>query len=161
MIPLPQTLTLSAIRSGLPYLIIGILTAALAAMTNLYLGKRDQLAALSASVQALGQAAEKAVEYKKIEYAANLQTVKDDHEKLIPYVRAGAVRNYLLAHPSRVRVDPRCSTVPGTATREQVDDGAVQEPVPDDTTIRNCAEDASKTAAFQQYCQLNRCPVKD
>ena len=144
-----------------PYIVIAILLALLGWTTHLYLGKRDQIAALTASVQALGQAAEKVVEEKKAEYATNLQTVKEDHERLIPAIRAGAVRNYRDHHPDGVLNNSGCGAVPGPSTGVQVDDGTQPKRIPDDTTLGNCAEDASKVAAFQQYCSLNHCPVKD
>lgn len=147
---------------SLPYIIIVVLAAALAWTTNLYLGKRDQLAALTASVQALGQAAEARVAEVKKQSEENLKTVKEDHEKLAPAIRAGAVRNYLAAHPKRVRVVHAGSgSVPRDAPREQVDDGGAEKPVLDEAFIADAADDANKLAAWQQWCQLNRCPVKD
>ena len=74
------------------YVIIALLAIALASMTSLYLGKRDEMAALEGSVQAIGAAAEKAVKEKEAEGRANLTKIKEDHESKVPEIRAGADR---------------------------------------------------------------------
>lgn len=146
---------------SLPYAIIVLLIAALAWTTNLYLSKRDTLAALTASVQALGQAAEKVVEEKKIEYAANLQIVKESHEKLAPDIRASAVRNYIAAHPGRVLDCSGRGALPGASPGQHVDDATLHEPLLDIALIEEAASDANKLSAWQQWSQLNHIPVKD
>lgn len=166
----------------LPWIIIAVLGSALGAMTQLYLDKRDDLVALQASVKVLGEAAEKALIAKEKEGEANLAKVKEDHEKLIPKVRSDAVANYLDAHPApRVRKSVACSgAVPKDGPSQQVDDGTQQKPVPDQAsivgtesaetgalievepaTIQECAVDAAKVAAFQLYCTLNNCPIRE
>lgn len=158
----PLTLYRSA-----PYIIIAVLIAALAWTTHLYLNKRDQLAALTATVQALGVAAEKVVEEKKAEYASNLQTVKEDHESLTSAIRATAVANYVRAHPNAGGVlnCSRSRTLCPTSSSIKVDDGTEQKPLLDgnitldEATIRNAAEDASKVDAWQEWAKLNNLPV--
>lgn len=147
---------------SLPYIIIVVLVVAHAWTTNLYLGKRDQLAALTASTQALGQAAQKIVEEKKIEHANNLQTVKENYENHVPTIRADAVRNYLAAHHRRVRVERAGGgALPRDAPGEQVDDRASKELVPDSAFIEDAAEDALKLNAWQEWSRLNAIPVED
>jgi hypothetical protein len=138
-----------------PYIVIVILIAALSWMSHLYLDKRDQLAALTASVQALSKAAEDAIEEKKKEGLENLQTVKEEHEKLIPTIRSNAVAAYRMRHP-----DARSSKVSGDAASKPVDVGTVCEPVPDRELLENCAEDAARQAAWRDWCKLNKCKVK-
>ena len=148
---------------SLPYIVIGLLGIALAWTTSLYLDKRDQLAALTASVQALGQAAEKVVEEKKIEHAANLETVRKNHEALASTIRASAVDNYRRANPA-IRVRNDCSnggSLPADAASEQLHDGTLEEPLLDIALIEEAASDANKLAAWQQWAQLNNIPVVD
>jgi hypothetical protein len=143
-----------------PYAIILVLAIALAAMTNMYLGKRDELAALTASVEVLGKAAEANVARVKKEGEQNLTAVKESHEKLVPTIRAGAVAAYVAAHPARVRyVAASGGSVPGTGAGKPLDDDAQSQCVPDTTLIESAAEDASKIAAWIDYCTRNRCPV--
>jgi len=139
-----------------PYIVIVALIAALAWTTNLYLGKRDQFTALVTSVRAIGEAAKLEAVKKTQEGVDNLKIVKDKHEKELPAIRRDAVANYRMRNP----VASSCP-VSGNGPGQQVDDGAKQERVLDEPFIAECATDASKVAAFQEYCSLNHCPVKE
>jgi len=130
---------------SLPYIIIVVLIAALSWVTNLYIEKRDQYAALTASVAALGEAAKSNVEKIQKLSAENLETVRDHYEKLVPAVRDGAVAAYKLRHPNA----GRCP-VPGATPGEQVADGTLEEPLLDITLIQEAASDANKLAAWQE-----------
>lgn len=88
-----------------------LLAIALASMTGMYLNKRDEMAALEGSVQAIGEAAIEDKARIEAEGKANLTKIKEDHESKVPEIRAGAVAAYLAAH--RVRnADPRGGEVP-------------------------------------------------
>ncbi len=145
-----------------PYIVIALLGAALIWTTGMYHSERDNRVALTASVQALGEAAKAHVEEVEKQSEANLKTVKEHHESLEPTIRADAVRNYRLAHPERVRVVRTSGgTLPGIAPGIKLDDEAKSELVPDSALIENCAEDALKLSAWQEWCQLNHCPIKE
>jgi len=149
-------------------ILIAALAVLLGLMTNLYLGKRDELSKMTerygAFVEAtgvIGKDAELKKKADEAEHLKNLEKVKANHESLLPQVRADAVANYLAR---RVRPIPHPSAgsgpVLGNGPGISVDDGAVRECVPDETFIANCAEDASKVGAFQEYCQRNHCPIE-
>lgn len=92
----------------------------------------------------------------------NLKKVQADHEKQIPTIRARAVANYLAAHSMP---DDAGTSSGGGPVREdgsgiKLDDGASKECVPDQALIEDAAEDAAKVAAWIEYCQLNKCPVR-
>ena len=142
------------------YAIIALLAIALASMTGLYLNKRDEMAALEGSVQAIGAAAEKAVKEKEAEGKANLTKIKEDHEAKVPQIRAGAVAAYRAAH--RVRnVDPRGGEVPNPGAGQPVDDAGTCEPILDEAFVESAAEDAAKLSAWQDYARLNGIPVTE
>lgn len=138
-----------------PYVIIVALIAALSWATHLYLGKRDELSALTASVKTLGEAAQARVEQEKKQSAENLKKVTDDHEKLIPAIRDGAIAAYRLRHP-----DARRSPMSANAVGKPVANDPIGECLPDTALIENAAEDASKLSAWQEWCVLNQCPIQ-
>ena len=141
------------------YAIIALLAIALATMTGLYLNKRDEMAALEGSVQAIGAAAEKAVKEKEAEGKANLTKIKEDHEAKVPKIRAGAVAAYL-AHRVRVTA-PSGGPMPNPSAGQPVDDDKICQPVPDTALIESAAEDAAKLEAWQDYARLNGIPVTE
>ena len=145
------------------YVIIALLAVALASMTGLYLNKRDEMAALEGSVQAIGEAAEKVVKEKEAEGKANLTKIKEDHEAKVPEIRAGAVAAYVAAH--RVRsTTPRGGEVSDPSAGQPMDDAGTCNLVPDEAVdehlIESAAEDAAKLEAWQDYARLNHIPVE-
>ena len=142
------------------YAIIALLAIALASMTGLYLNKRDEMAALEGSVQAIGEAAIEDKARIEAEGKANLTKIKEDHEAKVPQIRAGAVAAYLAAH--RVRnADPRGGEMPNPGSGQPVDDAEVKQCLPDSTLIESAAEDAAKLSAWQDYARLNGIPVTE
>lgn len=143
------------------YVVIVALAAALLGMTNLYLGKRDELAGFQSKVTAEGKAAETANKLVADQHKENLVQVRKDYEDQVPEIRNNAVANYVAAHPPVVRYRTVVRTVPSDGASVPVDDGAQPEPILDEPFIQECAEDSAKVGAFQQYCKLNHCPVVD
>jgi len=165
-----------------PWIMVAVLVAALTGMTNLYLGQRDARIKLETSVKVIGDKAKANLVLKEKEGKDNLETLRKDNENIIPKIRNDAVANYVATHPAaRVRNPVACrSPVRKDGTGKQVDDGAQQKPVPDatsigaggsestllgelivdDLTIQECAVDAKKNEAWQQYCTLNHCPIE-
>lgn len=140
-------------------IVIGVLVAATGLMTNLYVGKRDELIAFTAQVKQAGEAQKVETQKREVQFKETLKTIKDQYETTIPEIRANAVTNYLAAH--RVRnPSPRSSTVPKASRSVQVDDGAKLECVPDGAFIENAAEDALKLEAWQDWAKLNGVPVE-
>ena len=93
----------------------------------------------------------------------NLKKVQEDHEKQIPAIRSRAVANYLAAH--RLPDGPGASAGSGSVRQDgaglRLDDGASKKCVLDQRLIEDAADDATKVKAWQTYCRLNNCPVKD
>lgn len=121
----------------------------------MYLGKRDELTTLTASVKTLGKAAQARLEQEKKQSADNLKKVTDDHEKLIPAIRDGAIAAYRLRHPVT-----SSGPVSANAVGKPVANDPLGECLPDTALLENAAEDASKLSAWQQWCMLNQCPIQ-
>ena len=166
-----------------PWIMVAILVAALGGMTNLYLGQRDARIKLETSVKVIGEQGKAALILKEKDGKDNLETLRKSNENLIPQIRNDAVANYIAAHPAaKLRNPVACrGPVRQDGTGQQMDDGTQQKPVPDTAssggsvagaassgelvavdqlTIQECAVDAKKVSAYQQYCTLNHCPVE-
>lgn len=159
---------MSLLLANWKLVVIAALAALLALMTNLYLGTRDDLVVEKANftsfvarVDELGKEAEDKLGKDKAEQLKNLEKVKADHEKQIPTIRAGAVANYLARVRNNAAENPGGGAVQGNSPGIRLDDGAGKECVPDEAFIRDAAEDAEKVGAWQEYCRLNQCPVKE
>lgn len=150
---------ISWLRVG-TYALIGALIGALAMMTNLYLGKRDELVAYQSEVRALGQRAKDEAEETKRLHQETLIQVRKDYEDRVPQIRDDAVAAYRAANRVRVPAKPSGSGVPAASPGLKVDDGASAQCVLDEEFIRDAAEDAAKVEAWRDYCYRNRCPVE-
>ena len=151
---------LATLFSNWKLVVISVLIGALGVMTNLYLGKRDELVAFTSQVEQAVRDAQIEKERVEKQHADNLEQVRKDHEARLPEIRAGAVANYL-AHRRVPKPAADSSTVPGDGAGVRVDDAAVAQCVPDDAFIADAAEDAEKLDAWIDWCQRNNCPVKD
>lgn len=166
-----MTIAFALFKKFWPYIIIGFLVFSLVGMTNLYLGKRDELSvmvtrynAFVGATEVIGKQAEANKRAEEAQHEKNLQQVKEDHENQIPQIRDNAVANYIAAHPTSVRHGTAASSgsgsVRGDGSGIKLDDGASCEQVLDTTLIQDAADDAAKVGAWIEYCQLNHCPVR-
>ena len=158
---------------ALPWILVVALALLLGLMTRLYLGERDALAtsranfsAFVAGVKLEGEQAEAANARKDAEHKQNLETIKEEYESQIPRIRHEAVDNYLSGRASAVvrqrsAANPGSGAMPGNGAGIKLDDGEKRQCVFDEAFIQDAAEDAAKLDAWQQYCTLNHCPVKD
>ena len=109
----------------------------------------------------IGQAAKDEQQELNYTHEKNLEQVRKDHEQEIKVVRDGAVAKYLAANGMRNNsVRAGGSGVRTLAPGLKVDAGAAKECVPDETLIRDAADDAEKLSAWQDWCHLNNCPVQ-
>lgn len=109
----------------------------------------------------IGQAAKDEQQALTDAHKNNLEQVKESHEQKVDAVRDGAVAKYRAAHG--MRDNAAGSSGSGVRTNSvslKVDDGAAEECVPDETLIRDAADDAEKLSAWQDWCRLNKCPVE-
>lgn len=148
--------------------VIGVLIAALGTMTSLYLGKRDDLQAEKANFKSFVARTEElgseAAAKKKLDdetHAANLVQIRKDHEAKVPEIRAAAVANYLARRLRDSDAGSGGGALLGDGAGLKLDDANQRECVPDAAFIQECGVDAEKVAAWQDYCRLNHCPVKD
>lgn len=142
------------------YALIGVLILALSWMTNLYLGKRDELITYQSEVRALGQRAKDEADETKRLHAETLIQVRRDYEERVPDIRNSAVAAYRASLRVRVQPEPSGGGVPAPSPSDKVDDGASTQCVLDEQFIRNAAEDAAKVEAWRDYCFRNKCPVE-
>ncbi len=147
-----------ALIKAAPWIAAIVLAALLALMTNLYLGKRDELTGFQATVAQANEDQLKALNEIADQREKNLEEVRKAHEDRLPAVRDGAVRAYCLRNPALCQPATRCEDGPSVS----VDDGTKQEPVACEREfIRAAAEDALKLGAWQDYCKRNNCPIED
>ena len=140
-----------------PWIVIAILSACLALMTNLYLGKRDELAGFQAKVSQANADQRKALEDLTVQREANLQEVRKDYEAKVPAIRDGAVRAYCLRNPALCHPAPACEITASVP----LDDGAKHTGVSvDDSFLRDAAETVGKLKAFQDKCKRDNCPIE-
>lgn len=142
------------------YALIGVLIGALGMMTNLYLGKRDELIAYQSEVRALGQRAKDEADETRRLHEQTLIQLRREYENRIPEIRDNAVAAYRASIRVRVQSKPSVSPVPTPSPSVQVDDGAGTQCVLDEEFIRDAAEDAAKVEAWRDYCYRNHCPVE-
>ena len=147
------------LKLGVIFVII-FLVGSLATMTNLYLGKRDELIEYRSEVRALAQQAKIEAEQTKQLHQETLKQVRKDYEDRVPQIRNDAVAAYRASIRVRVQPKPSSSGVPTPSPSVQVDDGASAQCVLDDQFIRDAAEDAAKVEAWREYCFRNKCPVE-
>lgn len=153
-----------------PWFLAGVLALLLGLMTHLYLGERDEVARIQTkydnfvtATETVGKEAQARKDAEDKEKKDNLIQVEKNHEAQLPAIQANAVAMYLAAHPNSVCGRPVASaggsSVLGNGPGIRLDDGTVKECIPDEEFIRNAAEDATKIAAWIEYCQRNHCPV--
>ena len=142
---------------AMPWGIAAVMALAAAACLHLYQSERDAFVAYRAEVTAIGKAQEAQVEKERKQAEENLKQVRKDYEARIPDIRRDAVAAYRMRNPQS-----RSCPMPGGGTSQPVDDGTKQELVSVDADfIQECATDAAKLGAFQDYCKRNNCPVRD
>jgi len=149
-------------------IVIAALAVMLTLMTNLYIDTRDDLliekanfTTFVARVDELGKDAEDKKVKDEAEQTKNLEKVKADYEKQIPAIRARAVTNYLARVQHDAAENPGSGAVQGDGPGLRLDDGTSKECRLDEEFIQDAAEDADKLGAWQEYCRLNNCPVKE
>jgi hypothetical protein len=140
-------------------IVIGVLSALVVMFYNLWLGARDDLASFKGQIaQSAADAEAENARMLRVQLA-NLNVLKVDYEAKLPQVRSDAIANYLAR---RVRTKPAGETgVPSTGTGIKVDDGTSKESIPDPSFIADCAEDAHRLTAWQQYGRMNHLPIKE
>lgn len=105
------------------------------------------------------KAEEKAREINAL-HEKTLKEVKNDYEKKLPSVRAGAVAAYRATHPGWMLPPAGSSQVPGDAGSAEGSNGAGEECVLDEPFISDAAEDALKINAWQEWARKNNLQVR-
>lgn len=148
---------LSLIKSA-PWIAAIVLAALLALMTNLYLGKRDELAGFRATVAQANADQLKALNEIADQREKNLEETRKDYESKVTAVRDGAVAAYCLRNPALCQPAARCEN----PASYPVDDGTKPPGISvDDAFIQDVAEAVGKLKAFQDKCKRDNCPVED
>lgn len=149
---------LTFISSNWRLIMVGLLIAGNVLFFRLWQDTKAEYIRYGAGVEALGKQA--VVDKAKVEadHEQNLKDVKNEFEKNLPDVRAGAVAAYLAAH--RVPDVAGRGAMPGIASRQPSNDGAGKECVPDEAFIADAADDAAKVAEWQEWARLNRFEVR-
>jgi hypothetical protein len=134
--------------------IAAALVAALSVVGWRYRSTLTEFAAYRAVVQAEGARAKAAQDAVRESHETALQTIRNDYEKQIDAVRAGAADNFKRLRESNARG----GGVRGTPNRNKMDDGTEPKPLLA-RTLANCAEDALKLEAWQTLCGKIKCEV--
>jgi hypothetical protein len=144
-------------------IVIAALVAALGVTGKLYLGKRDEVAEVTARhLTALDQAKAARDDVKQRSETA-LAALKVEHEQNIKEVERNAWLNFKRRYPDFAgRVQPQ-PAMPGLAATRPADsprapDAAPAEPMA--TFVTACATDAATIAEYQRWVRLNKLPVE-
>lgn len=157
---------------------ICLLSAALSAMTHLYLGAEDGKRQIEIEFKLKIAAAEAATKEVQDRSTQTLEKIHADHAALLAQAQDNAVANYLRAHPRAVLVDAAACSCPGNATGLRLPNvpaassgsgaanGAVApdagsgQCIPDAAFIRACAADSLQVIEFQRFVRGNHLPVE-
>lgn len=144
-------------------ILIAALVVALGVVGNLYLGKRDELAALTARhLTALDQAKAARDEVKQRSDSA-LVKLKAEHEQNIKEVERNAWINFKRRYPDFAGRMPSQPAMPRPDAASPADSASA----PDESGqggmaafVAACATDAATLAEFQRWVRLNKLPVE-
>jgi cell division protein FtsB len=146
--------------SDVDKILAGVCTALVVVLALLGWRYEATLAAFEkfkAQVSAESEKAATAQDALRAAHEKTLEDVKNDYERRLDTVRAGAAARLA----ARVRdVGTGRGAVRADAERQQVDDDAERKRLVD-STLRAAAEDALKLAAWQAWCVKNGCPIEE
>jgi hypothetical protein len=144
-------------------IVIAALVVALGVVGNLYMGKRDELAALTARhLTALDQAKAVRDEVQQRSDSA-LATLKAEHEQTIKEVERNAWINFKRRYPDFAGRLPSQPAMSGLAATSPADSPSAPDAAPAEPMaafVTACATDAATIAEFQRWVRLNKLPVE-
>ncbi|MDR1276364.1 MAG: hypothetical protein LBL72_08320 [Candidatus Accumulibacter sp.] len=161
--------------SGVDRILTGICTVLLVVLVLLgwrYEATLTEFAEFKAQVSVEGKKAMAAQDALRVTHEKTLDEVRGSYEKQIDTVRIVAraqmdkqMRTIRAAADTRLADRLRDAgsdrgRVRADASSQQVDDDAERKRLVD-TTLGNCAEDALKLAAWQNWCLGNQCPINE
>lgn len=140
------------------YVLIAVLIASNALSYKLWRHSITEFDNYKIAVLAEGERAKQEAEAINKLHQKTLEDVSNAWAKQLPKIREGAVTAFLNRYPLGLRPTTNQGCLPRNADSPQKPDGTSEEPVLD--FIRDCAEDAGKVGAWQEWARLNRLVVE-
>lgn len=110
------------------------------------------------AVIAEGERAKQEAEAINKLHQKTLEDVSNAWAKQLPKIREGAVTAFLNRYPLGLRPATNQGCLPGNAESPEVANGTSEEPMAD--FVRDCAEDAGKVGAWQEWARLNKLGIE-
>ncbi len=110
------------------------------------------------AVIAEGERAKQEAEAINKLHEKTLEDVSNAWAKQLPKIREGAVTAFLNRYPLGLRPATNQGCLPGNAESPQIVNGTSEEPMAD--FVRDCAEDAGKVGAWQEWARLNKLGIE-
>ena len=142
------------------YLVMAALAGTAALFFALWNSSVKEFAEYRAKVAAIGE--QQAAETKRIneQHETTLEVVSNAWNDQLPAIRKNAVANYIAATRGGLLPSTDKCALSVNAVRPESLDGSAAECVPPESFITNCAEDAGKVMAWQEWARLNDLPVR-
>jgi len=113
------------------------------------------------AVIAEGERAKQEAEAINKLHQKTLEDVSNAWAKQLPKIREGAVTAFLNRYPLGLRPATNQGCLPGNAESPQIVNGTREESVSCPSEfIRDCAEDAGKVGAWQEWARLNKLGIE-
>ena len=110
------------------------------------------------AVIAEGERAKQEAEAINKLHQKTLEDVSNAWAKQLPKIREGAVTAFLNRYPLGLRPATNQGCLPGNAESPEVVNGTSEEPMAN--FVRDCAEDAGKVGAWQEWARLNKLGIE-
>lgn len=110
------------------------------------------------TVIAEGERAKQEAEAINKLHQKTLEDVSNAWAKQLPKIREGAVTAFLNRYPLGLRPATNQGCLPGNAESPEVVNGTSEEPMAN--FVRDCAEDAGKVGAWQEWARLNKLGIE-
>ena len=142
------------------YLVMAALAGTAALFFALWNSSVKEFAEYRAKVAAIGE--QQAAETKRIneQHETTLEVVSNAWNDQLPAIRKNAVAHYIAAARGGLLPSADKCALSVNAVRPESLDGSAAECVPPESFITNCAEDAGKVMAWQEWARLNDLPVR-
>lgn len=143
------------------YVLIAVLIASNALSYKLWRHSITEFDNYKITILAEGERAKQEAEAINKLHQKTLEDVSNAWAKQLPKIREGAVTAFLNRYPLGLRPTTNQGCLPGHAESPEVTHGTGEESVscPADF-VRDCAEDAGKVGAFQEWVRMNNLEVR-
>lgn len=140
------------------YILIAALIASNGLLWALWRHSVESFDNYKIAVIAEGERAKQEAEAINKLHQKTLEDVSNAWAKQLPKIREGAVTAFLNRYPLGLRPATNQGCLPGNAESPEVVNGTGEEPMAN--FVRDCAEDAGKVGAWQEWARLNKLGIE-